>query len=52
MTMNKHTILFAIKTRLDSFYSNRKTLEKFNKGLVEYMDDLIEKATQSKVKGH
>jgi hypothetical protein len=41
-----HAELFA------AYSTNRKALEKFNKGLVEYMDDLIEKATQSKVKGH
>ena len=35
MTINKHTILFAIKTRLDSFYSNRKTLETIQEYIIK-----------------
>jgi len=48
-TKNKHEYHAELFT---AYATNRKALEEFNKGLVEYMDDLMEKAIKSKMKGH
>ena len=48
-TKNKHEYHAELFT---AYATNRKALEQYNKGLVEYMDDLMEKAIQSKTKGH